>query len=503
MNDMTSDDKAITEIYNVIHEECNYQCRISNILQSMDQYPSLLARVDDHGCLLLHLVLQNHNSLIEDALLMIDKYPASLRHSNHQHYLPLHLECKFQCRSTIISRCIELYPEALAIANSQGNLPLHLLLVSSRSLVDDVLMMIEQYPAALQNPNDKAELPLLLECKYQRRSMIISRCIELYPDALAKADCQGHLPLHVSLWMTASSIDTLAIIDKYPEAVRHVSKNGSLPLHLECIQGCRSAVILNLIKVYPEALTMVDHQGRLPLHYCLINHNGSNIEDLPVILEKYPVALIYPDGHGNLLIHIECLKRCRLSVIRKLIKLYPESLEIVNDEGKNSIAIILERIYDLWNPTNAYDYIHVLSYLANANPFVYVNSIQNPRFHYFDNLPSDVDCRILLNLAADDLLDEEYRRQKQDLNWIMRLAMISLLLQLQMKIKLKVKQQSAAADLSFSCIPRDGPSSFKPTIRTLLCSMIKRSSQADVSGYAICQGDELGDHILRHVISYL
>jgi hypothetical protein len=51
---------------------------------------------------------------IEDELLMIEKYPAALKHRDVNGNLPIHVECEKLFRSAIISKCIELYPESLA-----------------------------------------------------------------------------------------------------------------------------------------------------------------------------------------------------------------------------------------------------------------------------------------------------------------------------------------------------------------------------------------------------
>jgi hypothetical protein len=166
-----------------IHEECSGLCRSSIIRDRIAANREFLLKVDNDGNLPLHLLLENKSSSIEDALMMIGKYPETSRHRNHDGKFPLNIECWGRCRSAIISKCIELYPEAIASAGNGGYLPLHRLLSNSSSTIGDALMMMEKYPAILKHRSYHG-LPLHIECEFQSRPAIILKCIELYPEAL-------------------------------------------------------------------------------------------------------------------------------------------------------------------------------------------------------------------------------------------------------------------------------------------------------------------------------
>jgi hypothetical protein len=101
-----------------LHAECWMKCRSAVIRKCIELYPEALSKVDTWRYLLLHRLLWNEiklkeSSCIEDALMMIEKYPAALQHRNLEGYLPLHIECKYKFRSTIILKCEELYPGGL------------------------------------------------------------------------------------------------------------------------------------------------------------------------------------------------------------------------------------------------------------------------------------------------------------------------------------------------------------------------------------------------------
>jgi hypothetical protein len=238
-----------------LHLECRYQCRSAIIIRCVDLYPESLTSADNFGYLPLHRLLENEYSSIDDALMMIEKYPLQLQHKNGDVFLPLHLECRYQCRSAMIIRCMDLYPESLAVADMDEYLPLHQLLSNKSSYKDAALMMIEQYSSALQHQNKYGRLPLHLECSHHCRSSIIIRCVDLYPESLTSADNFGYLPLHRLLENEYSSIDdALMMIEKYPLQLQHKNSYGEVPIHIECQYQCRSTIISKCVQVYPLAV---------------------------------------------------------------------------------------------------------------------------------------------------------------------------------------------------------------------------------------------------------
>jgi hypothetical protein len=203
------------------------------------------------------------NKLIQ--MLVNDPSLATLAYANDTN-LPLHIECKYQCRSSILSKCIELYPEALSIADIRGYLPLHLLLWNRSSSVEDALMLMENYAAALEHQTVNDCLALHIECHVLGRSGIIAKYIELYPQSLGIVDDGGCVPLHRLLENRSSSIDVaLMMIEQYPAALQHGNTHGKLPIHFECSHQCRLEVLRRCIELYPESLEIRDRDRNAPL----------------------------------------------------------------------------------------------------------------------------------------------------------------------------------------------------------------------------------------------
>jgi hypothetical protein len=438
-------DASLAEID--IHAECRNQCRSSIILTCIDQHPESLVKLDERGDLPLHILLNNKSSSIDIALMMIGTYPAALQHRNNIRDLPLHIECRYQCRSSIISRFIELYPEALAIADGRGYLPLHSLIQSKSSSVADDSMMIEKYPAAL---------------RYQTKL--------------------GYLPLHWQLYQSSSVEDALMVIEKYPAALRHQTKRGYLPLHIECYTQCRSAIISKCIELYPEGLAVaIEGTLRLPLHLLVLN-KLSMIDDALTMIEKYPAALQHRDKGGDLPLRYECMSQCRPSIIMRCIELYPES---VDDD-------IICLIFDKINRHNFHGsgYRSVVRMVVTIRPM----SLYRRRASKINDIRTNPDYRRrILNLLPHHVFTPRHESDYQDLNWSPREAMMMLLSQIQRLSR----QWSDVGILVNSCLDmryRDLPeSSFDDDVNTwrdLLLHVLDLLRQAFVFSRILEQADD-------------
>jgi ankyrin repeat protein len=485
-----------------LHIESIYQQRSSVISKCIEVYPEALEIKDMRGNLSLHWLMRNRKSSVQDVLMMIEKYPAALRQQNEHGELPLHIECKYSCRPIVIWKCFEISPEALAIADGTGNMPLHWLLWDVLSTIDDVMKMIEKYPKALRHKNKDGHLPLLIERRYSCRKPVILKCIELYPESLLDAYQSGYLPLHSLLADNRSPIDdALMVMEKYPPVLRLQDGSGQFPLHIECQHQCRSPIIAKCIEVYSNALEIADKDGCLPLHLILWNDNAST-EVALMMMREYPGALQHQDRSGYLPIHVECFNQCRVSVLRPFVELYPQVLVSKVGRFKAIFVIVLDKFRQANCVSEVYKYLPAISYLAERHhkhhAASYTKLVREPCFQDFHSL-DHLKRRILLNLIPNDkIADGILLEEKRDLNWQTRSLMLWLMRLVDIEVWLMMTQQPEMM----------GEAHIDNAQMTLLYELTKRSSLVDVNDdergrYAVCQGDELGDHLLRHVISYL
>jgi ankyrin repeat protein len=479
-----------------LHIECQKQCRSSIISKSVKLYPQSVIKATSSNLLALHISLSNKSSSIESASTLIEIYPASLQHQSNDGYLPIHIECLLQCRSAILSMCIELYPESLSRQDNNGSLPLHSLLRNRLSSTEDALMMIEKYPAATHHQDDRGYLPLHTECMYRCRRSIISKFIDLYPESVQKFTKTKYLPLHVLLWGMSSVDVALMMLEKYPAALNYHDDSGLFPLHIECMRQCRSAIIAKCIEVYPEALSKPDKRSNLPLH-CLLWNGKSSINDALMMIEKYPAALKYRDAHDNLPLHIECESQCRLNLACRLFDLYLQSPKLYDAMSRNNpVKLVLKRMLKAERLVGRYKLLPIVSYFAKSDPSSFAKLALDPQTGFFQSHGDEKIHRLLFNILSTHMLSPEHLGIHNDYNWRSRSSLIQLLLQAilgmatnhQLQVAVKIDQVMQRSSASY---------------QSLLYEMMGRSSLVNVHGYAVCQGDELGDHLLRHVISYL
>jgi ankyrin repeat protein len=503
-----------------LHIECNNQCRSSIISKCVELYPDALTIAANEGYLPLHWLLWNKSSTIQDALMMVEKYPAALQHQNDYDYLPLHIECNNRCRSAIILKCVELYPESLSKSDRNAFLPLHMLLMNELSSTGDAQAMMEKYPEALQHQNVDGELPLHIECRHRSRWLVILKCVELYPESLAIAEHElGHLPLHCFLWNDRPFVDAaFMMMDKYPAAVQHRSRHGYLPIHIECLKQCRSSIVSKCVELFPVSLAVADRQKCFPLHR-LLSNKSSFIGNALIFINKYPAALKHRLNNGDFPIHIECYNQCRLAVVRKCIHDYPESLELPDGGGNTPLNISLNKVLVVSiksstggsNPPDQYKVLPVLSFLTNANPSSYAKlflDLVADTKNLFSNR-SDLTRRMLQNLMPVEMLSPAICKDHHELNWKPRSSLMLFLLGIRKSL---TTDESLATRISACRNDRSlkksagVASNFMDDAAILIYLMIKTSSLANNAlehEVTLCQSDELGDYMLRHVISYL
>jgi hypothetical protein len=228
----------------------------------MEDSIDMLSKADQRGDLPLHRLLCNVYTTTEAALLMIDKYPAALRHQNYVGFLPLHIECGRQCRSIVISKCIELYPQSLEVGNMNGYTPLLLLIYTNKPLTQ-TLELIHKCTAAVRLPTSRDYLPLHFECDKLCRPTIISKLIELYPEALSMCNKSGNIPWTLALQKTdcipyiyQRRKSLTILLSAYPSAFYHPPHDPIVnKLAMMRHRTCRR-MILNL---FPSCLSSAAH----------------------------------------------------------------------------------------------------------------------------------------------------------------------------------------------------------------------------------------------------
>jgi hypothetical protein len=340
-----------------------------NIASLTSKYPELLDIVDFCGCMIPTESFPETAFIEEGTVLqLIDAYPVALQYQGCMGNLPIHIECLYEARKSVIMRCIELYPESLEIANDLNSLPLSCLLNVSQFSADIICQMIDRYPKSLEHRDNGGNLPIHIECSKGSQIQVISKCVEFYPEGLEKVDGMEYmLPLQCLLMSDTSSLDAaLYVMDQYPEAIKHRRFNGdSYPLHAECMKQCRLRVLSKCYEFYPDAIGVYleqDEDLKLPFHIAWYNasllHTGNDDDDvselsmltslnkhrdsLVFLLSKYPAALNNPPHYPFMERHFTPAS------LRFLFNLFPSA---------NLLEQALDGYHDLnWEPRSSLIY---------------------------------------------------------------------------------------------------------------------------------------------------
>jgi ankyrin repeat protein len=487
--------------------ECIMQCRSQVLLRCIEIYPKCLEIASLNQFLPLHWLLANEISSANDAVMMIEAYPAALSHMSSSNNLPIHIECKCQCRHDILEVMINLFHDCLSMANDVGMLPLHLALyedITAEDSSDAILMLIERYPEAVKAAVYE-RLPIHLECDRLCRSSILAKCIEYYLESLTIADQNGSLPLHLLLCNPHSEIsDALMMIDEYPRSLRTFNNFGDLPIHVECTYRCRQEIVRKCIEEYPESFLISNWQDVSPLEIMLMKMSDSFLIDMVC---NYPEVLRIQDMNGRHALHIMCAYPCSHALLSKCIALYPEALTAC--DVNNDIPWTTSLYY--LNEGNIRERRKSLSLLLSGNPESFYHPADNPVILRIPFMSDRRSRRMILNLLPSCLSAAAHIQAYRDVNWHSRSSLLHLLLRLQNRFPYHQSYGSSLERLfGTTTTLRELPHNDISTKRMIL-DIISMSSlfsnqtrvEDDVLDYKIHRGNSVGDLMLRFIFSFL
>jgi hypothetical protein len=293
--------------------------------------------------------LLSDSACSEEALLQaMHDHPGALRlHFDENGSLPIHIECRNQCRSSVLVKCIELYPESLTVADGDGYWPLHAAIKNKSASFNAIMTLIDGHPGILRKQDNDGCLPLHIACQYTWHPMlssIIAKLIELYPGSLAVTDRYEELPLHYVISNPSSPVEiALLLTEKYPQVLRHADRRGQLPIHIECWNQCRASIISKYIEVFPESAGIRDDEDHIPWTRALNQVANYNIygkrTSLLILLSAYPAAFYHPPNQPMV---DKLAKRHSPRCRRLILNLLPSCL---------SSAAHLQAYHDLnWQP---------------------------------------------------------------------------------------------------------------------------------------------------------
>jgi ankyrin repeat protein len=222
--------------------------------------------------------------------------------------------------------------------------------VANNNHLDVINYLLELRPLALAETDAWGKTPLACACmiqihanhpddddeshqqqQQQQQVAIVHRLID--STRIRKTDRAGMLPLHIA-GQNAASLDCLRLLlDAYPMAIQTGDKNGRLPLHAACTNPRSTRACLHyLIQAYPEALKTFDKLGALPLHLAIQRRLPTDVI-LYLIDQAEGAARTKESSSHMYALHMACRANADVTLIERLIQVYPEAIDAVDQEG--------------------------------------------------------------------------------------------------------------------------------------------------------------------------
>lgn len=280
----------------------------------VDAYRGALTTAGDESRFApLHTLVCNPNEedLYETAAFLVKTEPSSLRLTDRNDQVPLHIACTNKSMTPgIVALLLEQWPQSFAQQDNCGGIPLHTLCYTNDGLDESVSMEI---------------LKLLIAAA---------------PSSVRHADSDGDLPIHIAADNKSPEFCKILIDAWYPDAVRFESDDGILPVHQACGYG-RVETVEYLLDLYPQGIKARTNAGFLPIHEAAYRLEGSQAEIVEMLLEIDPsqAASLAADG-DHLPLHLACdSDDVDLRAVQLLFDAHPDAVTTPDGEGRNPLEI--------------------------------------------------------------------------------------------------------------------------------------------------------------------
>eukprot|EP00522_Entomoneis_paludosa_P015969 CAMPEP_0172459606 /NCGR_PEP_ID=MMETSP1065-20121228/33352_1 /TAXON_ID=265537 /ORGANISM="Amphiprora paludosa, Strain CCMP125" /LENGTH=425 /DNA_ID=CAMNT_0013214349 /DNA_START=88 /DNA_END=1365 /DNA_ORIENTATION=- len=215
---------------------------------------------------------------------LIDQCPDSANKvCNLIRWSPLHSACHGGVRDTaVLERLHQLNPAMIDQNDRHGRTPLHLACRSRSGNAPAIDFLVKASPAAV-NIEDELDgwTPVFLVCIHQSPDTIEALLDSMPPNSLTVMPHGGSTLLHwAAIANSPESVDYLA--RRFPEMLKHQTTDGAKDTPLSCAIDNDAPLenIKVLIERYPAALYMKDGIGRRPLIAAKVNRASKAVVEL-------------------------------------------------------------------------------------------------------------------------------------------------------------------------------------------------------------------------------
>ena len=374
------------EISNLLEELCKYCLSDELTLPTLQEKMTKLEQFTSHDVQemyglhpFFHYICLSKSISTEIVEYILDNYPYVATMESESDSIefedfgitygtyPLHLACyNSNCTQSIIRLIMERYPAALRHLTSAGNLfncgedryegeegfPLHYYIIRKTNLhIETIKMLIEANPDAMGIDGEMCFTPMHTIVSTPNENInnllpIVAYLIEAAPSCIRIVDHFERTPLSLACSNKHITLEVVQFLyNSWPEASRLGDDDGYLPIHGLCcneqLDDNASLEILRFmldIDIDPGLVRAEGPDEHLPIHYAI---RRMAFEPCKVLIDAYPESLrAYSDR--MLPIHIACRNGSRvdtIDTIQYMLELDPDLINVMNRNGVHSIHI--------------------------------------------------------------------------------------------------------------------------------------------------------------------
>mmetsp|Transcript_33369 Transcript_33369/g.33996 ORF Transcript_33369/g.33996 Transcript_33369/m.33996 type:complete len:528 (+) Transcript_33369:106-1689(+) len=161
----------------------------------------------------------------------------------------------------------------------------------------------------------------------------IAKLSNILPRISRSNSSDGKFPLHYAAQYSSNVELVQSLLQSFPKGTIKQDSYGQTPLHCVCLNPNEDApkIMSTLIASNPAPTAMKDRYGKLPLHTACFRSSYVRPESVSnefvyPLISSYLAGVCCPDNSGGLPLHIACRSGIHISVVEKLVELYPEGV---------------------------------------------------------------------------------------------------------------------------------------------------------------------------------
>ena len=347
----------------------------------IDADPDSVGSRDSEGSTPLHRLCNNRKldemAAIEILRLLVEKYPAAVRHADNRGCLPIYLAISRGRSPEFCSLLFEAYPGSERITTRNGAMPLHW--ACANNSLATVEYLYRQYPEAIDRTTAGGLYPIHNAISFIQHRDSPAAAVEIVRFLL---DCdpnqkliqfQGASLLHFVCGQQFNDSDIEAgiqminvIFSAHPASVNSEDNDGRMPLHSLCLnkhlgEEAAMQILQFLLEKYPEAARHENNIGYLPIHYASLWRSHQFCR---VLIEAYPGSEQIPTTNGTMPLHQACLQGS-IATVEYFYRKYPDTIYHATTDGHHPIHYAIERTKRRGNPADA---VEIVQFLLDCDP---------------------------------------------------------------------------------------------------------------------------------------